>query len=248
MGLGKNDTTVKDLSRRDYKPFTGHHEDFFVFKVLTCELRLNYTGVVIKPEYLIASVFLVFMEGCLNMTVQAAGIKVVDPIEAHYPIISVEKDVNPQNIMIVYTKLDKDCSFIVNNKETGSPTIDFYWLMDRRNFKVVHPLIKSGIAERIKLDSIKDPKKFTVKLNDIREIETDIPAAEIVVTAKTNSNKKCSVESFMQLGPSDQNKEIRLDTIYSESEQTLAPPFRKVTHITLKGVDRKTGKKISRRY
>jgi hypothetical protein len=173
------------------------------------------------------------------------------PIGAHYPILTFEKSENPQNIMMIYTKLDKDCRFELNSQKKNEPVFDFYWLMGKKTYKPVHPLIKSGIHDRLQVETgeafIKDRTEFEIKVNDLKGLKTDLKEARLKVFAKKIGGK-CEVQADIQLGPTDKNATLQIDTIYSETRKTFIPPFRKVNSITLIGTDEASGKAMKRTY
>ena len=169
----------------------------------------------------------------------------ISQIGKHHPILLVEKNVNPDNTMVVYTKTDEKCQFDSETNGNKSILFDFYWLMNRKDYKPVHKAIKKEIRKSMQIDkSAKvDANKFTVKLTNLEKVKTDISDPRLTVTSKILEGK-CKVEGLIQLGPSDDNAQIRLDSLYTEGRKF--PPA--VFSVTLKGVNIKTGKPIARTY
>lgn len=166
----------------------------------------------------------------------------------HSRILVFKKNENPQNIMIVYTKLDSHCRI---QRQGAQPLFDFYWLMNGRDYKPVHSMIKDGIRERLQLDAkrVADPKtSFWVNLNDMKEMNHDLENPRLLVRSSKDSAGRCAVEALITLGASDRKAVVRLTDIYAEATKTFLPPFRRVVAVTVNGVDVKTGKKISRTY
>jgi hypothetical protein len=178
----------------------------------------------------------------------AQSVNSIPEIGKHYPIFSFEKNENPQNIMIVYTKLDSHCQVMKDANNNDAPTFDFYWRMDRQSYKPVHPMIKSGIRDRLKVLPAGENEKFLVEITDFKEVKSDISDARLTVDASETGSGECKVRALFKLGPSDNNANIAITSIYSEATKTLLPPFRKLQSITLNGVDTKTHKTISRKY
>lgn len=163
----------------------------------------------------------------------------LDPIGTHYPIFVVEKNENPQNILVAYTRLDSKCH-VVEDPATKKPFLDYYWMMDREHYKPVHRLIKSGIRDRLEVQpvstgggSIASSAAFSVRVNDLKELRQDLGTPLLSVETKTQGDG-CDVEAYIVLGPSDQNRRLHLETIYTESKTSFLPPFRKVVSVTLK--------------
>ncbi|CAN5504571.1 hypothetical protein BH10BDE1_BH10BDE1_12780 [soil metagenome] len=167
-------------------------------------------------------------------------------IGAHYPIFFVEKNENPQNVLVAYTKLDANCNVV---KVNGQPLLDYYWLMDRVKYKPVHPLIKSGIRDRLKLAGTvsSDPRTFSIQMTDLNELQQDLGVATLEVLA-SKQDGGCHVAASIKLGPSDGGKIVNLESLYTESSKTFLPPFRKVKSVTLSGTGIADARPIKRQY
>lgn len=174
----------------------------------------------------------------------------IDKIGKHFPIFTVEKSENPQNILIAFTKIDSDCRFESNPDRPSEPVFDFYWKMDRTRYKPVHPLIKNGIRDRLALiaPGSDQRRKFSVKIGDLSELKHDLSKAELDVEAVSPSPHICEVRSLIKLGESDHGRTLLLSTLHIESKKVFFPPFRKVVSVTLNGNDSETGEKLSRTY
>lgn len=168
------------------------------------------------------------------------------PIGKHAPLFVVEKTENPQNVLMVFTKLDTNCQLIQD--ATKKPTLDYYWLMDRMRYKPTHVIIKGAIQKRLQRDDGATRDSFKIKLKDLVGLNTDLKDPAVRVAASRDAQGKCQTASYLRLGPSDGNREIRIDSIYTESKPSLLPPFRRVAAVTLKGVDSLTGAAVSRQY
>lgn len=181
----------------------------------------------------------------LSLSASAVNsVKSIPEVGPHYPLFRFEKNENPQNIMVIYSKADANCNLEMTN---GQPVFETYWLMDGKDYKKVHNLIEKGIDDRLEMIPSKNKNSFFVKLHDLEEVQSDIADARVRVNAK-KSDKDCDLSATITLGPSDQNKTIRLEKLYSDSSKIIKPPFRKIKSITLSGVDTKTGEKIERTY
>ena len=76
------------------------------------------------------------------LRVAAAEVTDIPEVGVHQPILVVEKNVNPQNLMVIYTKVDAKGLFLANPADQDRPVFDFYWLMDGKNYKPVNGMIK----------------------------------------------------------------------------------------------------------
>jgi hypothetical protein len=133
--------------------------------------------------------------------------------------------------------------------DSSRPLLDYYWLMDRARYKPVHPLIKKGIRDRLKVvrQAKPDDKSFAVELTDLQDVQTDIPQKQFSVQAQSK-NGACTAVATLKLGPADQNRTLSLETISTVTEKGLLPFNRKVKSITVAGTDLATGKPYSRKY
>jgi len=173
----------------------------------------------------------------------------IKPVGEHYPIAIFEKSVNPQNILVIYTRLDGVCNLQMDTKAPGMPTLDFYWLMNGRTYEPLTAL-EEGVRDRIKVELdaafAERTRSFRVVLNDLKAMRTDLPDVSAKVTAKADpKTRECSVDAVMRLGPSDGNAVIRLDSIYAKLGGFIIPS---PVAITLKGVNTVTGAPVSRTY
>jgi len=170
-------------------------------------------------------------------------------IGTHYAILVVEKNVNPQNKLVIYTKMDANGRFSTDSTSSNQPVFGFYWLMDSKDYKPVNATIKSEIRKRFESQwSSGDlSNRFCVNVNDLKEVNSDIKEPKMDVYARSTGGKQ-SVEAEMNLGPSDGHMRIRLFSIYTEGR--AFPPA--VYSVTLIGEEilngNVTGKKITRRY
>ena len=179
----------------------------------------------------------------------AGEIATIPEIGAHHPILILEKNVNPQNLMVIYTKEDANGRFLTDTVNRNRPVVDFYWLMDGKNYKPVNSMIKNEIGKRFdwQLSPTNPATHFVVNLNDLKEVGSDIKDPKIDVYASRGGGSR-GVEAQMSLGPSNGNMRIKLTSIHTEGR--AFPPA--VYAVILKGeeiVDGKpTGKKVARRY
>jgi len=185
----------------------------------------------------------------LAFPLAAAEIMKIAEIGAHEPILIVRKNVHPQNLMVVYTKVDASGHFLPDPDNPSRPILDFYWLMDGKAFKPVNGLIKNEIRKRLELQATPSAggTRFAIDLNDLKEVNSDIQQPKIDVSVDTSADHP-AVEAEMNLGPSDGNMRIRVSSIYTEGR--AFPPA--VYSVTVNGEEiahgRPTGRKITRKY
>ena len=193
----------------------------------------------------------------LAFTAQAEEVKNIPQVGNHFRLFTVEKNEHRENAMVAYTYLDNECNFVRHPADHNQPKFDYYWLMNQQTFKDVNRMIKEGIHDRLELDDttkvaslgdqVPEHNSFFVKVKDLKEMNTDLSDPRMAIVAKKLENS-CSVEALIQLGPSDNNRMMRLEMIYTEGKKTFSYPFRKVVSVTLNGVDVANGEKISKTY
>jgi len=183
------------------------------------------------------------------LRVAAVEITNITEVGAHHPILTVGKSVNPQNLMVVYTKVDANGHFLADNADPDRPEFDCYWLMDGKNYKPVNQMIKKEIRRRFECQSSPADRTthFVIHMNDLKEVDSDIREPKVDVYANGSDGAR-NVEAQITLGPSDGNMRIRLSSIYTEGR--AFPPA--VFSVTLKGEEivngKRTGKWVSRKY
>lgn len=197
------------------------------------------------------TVFLAFMAALMISAAasisQAAPVIERAPIGSHVPLLTLEKNENPQNVLIIYTKLDSTCRIEIKDEE---PTLSEYWLMDRARYKRVNPLIVRGIEKRIKVvDEVPaDQHSFQVRLSDFTELEHDLGSDPLITVRSEGQPGHCEAVAILHMGASDQYRSIQIDRVYAKSEKKLLPPFRRLVELTISGADLATGEKFSRSF
>jgi hypothetical protein len=95
----------------------------------------------------------------------------VGDVGEHYPLFLVEKSHHPENITIVYTKLDTHCRVLPDHEHGFLPTLDFYWLMDETRYKPMAGPLKAGARKRLQFidtnGSQSNPASFSVRTDDL---------------------------------------------------------------------------------
>lgn len=169
------------------------------------------------------------------------------PIGQHVPLLTLEKNENPQNIMIIYTKLDQNCRLEIKDE---APVLSEYWLMNRERYKRVNPLIVRGIEKRMKIvtDVAFDPNSFQVRLSDFTEIQHDLGTDPLITIRSEGQPGRCEAVAVLHMGPADQYRSIQLEKVFAKSEKKLLPPFRRLLELTLTGADLATGERFSRTF
>ncbi len=191
-----------------------------------------------------------FLSVTFSQNANAAYVTNISEIGPHYTLVEVDKNENPQNIMMIYTKLDASCSFVLDDQNDNQPFFDFYWLMDGTQYKPVNSQIVSAIRDNFVLDPQSvTATSYSVKLNDLSQLDQDIANPQLLVKA-VKKPSGCDAASFITLGPSDGSVTIQVTSIYTEAHFSLTnpPSFQALDAVTLNGTDVRTGKKISHRY
>lgn len=183
------------------------------------------------------------------LQLDAAETALIPEIGAHLPILTVEKNVHPENRMIVYTKVDANGRFVAAPDNPSQPLLDFYWLMDGKTYKPVNPLIKIEIRKRLEVQAplVAGATHFAININDLKEVRSDINQPKVDVSLRGTPESR-EVEAQMNLGPSNGNMRIKVSSIHTEGR--AFPPA--VYSVTLNGEEiangKPTGKKITRKY
>ncbi|MFM9726342.1 hypothetical protein ACKI1L_38100, partial [Streptomyces scabiei] len=75
----------------------------------------------------------------VSLPVFAREITDIPQLGTHQQIFTVEKNVNPENVAIVYTKVDSACRFVNDPANRDEPVFDFYWRMGGTDYKPMNP-------------------------------------------------------------------------------------------------------------
>ena len=203
--------------------------------------------------------------GCLVRSnavsrVAAQAVTAVGDIGEHFPLFVIEKSYHPENVIVVYTKLDQDCHIVRDRKNDSFPTLDFYWLMNKTQFKAMAATLKVGVSKRLHFQDSERTESaatsFSVRVDDLAHVQHDMPNPTIDIIAGREADG-CRANAFVTLGPSDGSALMHLETIATETEPlTLAKQVRAVANpesiqiysVTLKGTDVTTGGAVRRTY
>ncbi len=159
-------------------------------------------------------------------------------------LFTLEKSMNSENILLIHTQTDENCKFVPNH----NGYVDFYWLMDGVTRKEVHPTIRSKVAERVKFVGISEDKSsFTVKLNDLSELRTDLEDNKIDVVAQI-ANGNCEVKSIIKLGASAKYRKMALNSTFCEVDRNFVGVPKGCKYLDLKGKDADTNEALSVRF
>jgi len=193
-----------------------------------------------------------------SMTGQA--VTNVGDIGEHYPLFLIEKSHHPENIAVVYTKLDTDCRIIPDREHDFLPTLDFYWLLDATRYKPMAELLKAGARKRLQFidthESQGNTTAFAVRTDDLSRMQHDLPSPTVQIKAERQGDA-CVAIAFMTLGPSDGNVTMKIESVSTTTEPiTLLKTMRAMTDLgairiyalTVKGIDVVTGQPIERTY
>lgn len=150
----------------------------------------------------------------------------VPELGEHHRLVTFEKNENPQNVMIVYARVNEHCHFIT---EGAKPVVDVYWMMDRQRYKPTHPLIKAQIRSRLRVRPV-NADEFRLDLTDVRELHVKEP---YFVVRSAREGGACTVRARY---PSEHGPVV-VDRLYSETRKTFVPPFRRLVSVTIDGTD-----------
>ncbi len=160
-------------------------------------------------------------------------------------LFSLEKNYNPENILVIHTQVDNECRFGVSR---NNEYVDFYWLMNGTERKEVHPTIRSQVKNRVSFDGINVNKdSFNIDLNDLKEISHDLESTTIEVRSSIEGGQ-CQVESLIKLGPTGKYRTLNLKRTYCEVKTNALGIPKGCKFIDLEGVDADNGKAIKVRF
>ena len=193
-----------------------------------------------------------------SMTGQA--VTHVGNIGEHYPLFLIEKSHHPENITVVYTKLDTDCRVIPDREHGFLPTLDFYWLMDKTRYKPMAGPLKAGARKRLQFidtnGSQGNPTSFSVRTDDLSRVQHDLQSPTMQIKAERQGDA-CVATAFMTLGPSNGSATMKVESVSTKTEpitllkkmQAMADPDSiQIYAVTVKGTDVVTGQPIERTY
>lgn len=156
-------------------------------------------------------------------------------------LFRMEKSYNSENIMVIHTRTDDDCKFPEEKKNL----IDFYWLINGKNKKPVHPMIRSGVEERIQVNGISaDGDLFKVELTDLSEVKHDLVDPVLEIKSEV-SEGECIVQAILTLGPSNKYRKIDLQKTYCEVTTNFLGIPNGCKFLELQGVDIDNGESVS---
>lgn len=184
----------------------------------------------------------------------------IGDVGEHYPLFFIEKSYHPENIAVVYTRLDTDCRVIPDREHGFLPTLDFYWLLDATRYKPMAEPLKVGTRKRLQFidthGSQGDPTAFAVRTDDLSRVQHDLPSSTVQIKAE-RQGEACMATAFMTLGPSNGYATIKIESVSTRTEPlTLLKKMRAMVEpdtiqiyaVTVKGTDVATGQPIERTY
>lgn len=178
------------------------------------------------------------------LTSQVLSVSVHASESIQRKLFTLEKSMNSENILLIHTQTDENCKFVSNH----NGYVDFYWLMDGETKKEVHSMIRSKVAERVKFTGITEDKtSFTVRLNDLSELRTDLEDNKIEVKSEIN-NGSCEVKSIIKLGASAKYRKMNLKRTYCEVEKNFVGVPKGCKYLDLEGTDIDTNESFKVRF
>lgn len=190
----------------------------------------------------LASVFI--FTALLSQASLAQEVTNIPQVGKHHRPLIVEKSINRQNILSAYTKVDDDCRLLTDRSNRNTPIIDFYWLNNRISYEPLDATYGPMIKQRLKIEASGDRETAYVRLVDLGSMRHDLPDPRIRVKADENVlTGKCSVEATLQMGPSDRNSVIKVETIYLDIGMMGG-----VNAIHISGRTKITGRTITKKY
>src|SRR5215510_3978950 len=143
----------------------------------------------VSMRLFIASFMLMQIVCCNHLlarpSVTGKAVHNIGDVGEHYPIFLVEKSHHPENITVVYTKLDKNCHVIPDREHGFMPTLDFYWLMDETRYKPMAGPLKEGVRKRLQFTDTRwhkvDPTSFSVRIDGLVHVKHDLQSPTVQI-------------------------------------------------------------------
>lgn len=164
-------------------------------------------------------------------------------------LFTMEKNHNPENIMMIHTQTDMDCKFITSKKNNENNFLEFYWIMDSgRSQKEVHPMIRDEIKKRVRFEGINERRdSFKVTLGDLKELRHDLTETSMEIFSELNQGK-CTVKSVLTLGASGHYKKVDLERTYCEVSKNLLGIPNGCLSLLLEGKDLSSGETVKVKF
>ena len=159
-------------------------------------------------------------------------------------LFTMEKNYNPENILIIKTQTDENCKFV----KTQDQYLGFYWLMGGAIKKEIHSLILSQIKEKVKFVSMNENvDSFKVRMNDLNDLKNDLEDISLE-TSSTFINGNCKVKTIIKLGPSAKYRKLNLKRTYCEVSTNWVGIPNGCKFLELSGKDDDTGEDLKVRF
>jgi hypothetical protein len=184
----------------------------------------------------------------------------VADVGEHYPLFFVEKSHHPENITVVYTKLDAHCRVLPDRTHGFLPTLDFYWLLDDTHYKPMARRLKAGVRQRLQFTDAPgpqgDPTAFAVRTSDLARVQHDLPSPSVQIQTARHG-ERCMAAAYLTLGPSNGSVTIKVNAVSTQTEpltllktlQAMAnPDALQIYAVTVQGTTVVTGQPIVRTY
>ena len=147
-------------------------------------------------------------------------------------LFTMEKNYHAENIMVI----------------NSHDFLDFYCLIDGKNRKEVHPMIRSQIQEKVKFSNINNQRdRFKIRMNDLSELKHDLEDITMEISSSiTNGN--CQVKSVLKLGPSARYRKLNVKRTYCEVSTNMVGVPNGCKYLELQGLDSDTGESLKVRF
>lgn len=178
------------------------------------------------------------------LTLAFAVVSITSYANTERKLFTMEKNHNQENLMIIHTQTDKDCRFIKSAKNAEGNYVEFYWLMEGKNKKEVHPMIRSEIKNRVQFQGINAGRdSFKVKLNDLSEVRHDLTDTTMEVMSEV-VNGNCVVKSVLTLGASGKYRKMDLNRTFCDVSKNMVGVPNGCNNLILEGTDVATGESL----
>lgn len=135
----------------------------------------------------------------------------------HYRVFVVQKNVNRQNEVVVFSELDNNCAFKADRNVSGQPSFDFYWWMENRtSFKNPAPALRPYMAKEFAVVGNGASGSFSLNSSNLDKLDrADLGGNTNFSVKSEKKDGNCEVNAYITV----KGKTIRVNSFYVHGEK-----------------------------